>query len=1377
MRHKKMKKFSALALGLCMAAGLMPLFIKPLVVSADTGTNIAPSVYQFATKDQLMNNFDLADSTTDKAVQNVIFGQTGSGTAQEWFIAGKDPAIESDNIVLFATSPLMAVKIANYVSYTPIRFQEAYHSEDDFILTEKAQTDYTYAEDSDYSNTSDVYCNHYGASMLRSKLKELEKNTDYFNPIEQLLMNKTTITTYDTKNEVTYNTTDKLYAAYGDDNSRYITVGTNNSESLNSGLTIDASHWSIKDFWLRTPDNHFLGSTALKAYVDLGDNYSQYVIYDATVMPNYVVPAFDLNLSPVIFASAVPVVTFDGELSTNRAMTLRYAGSSPGIATYNTARVVVADAKEGTYLVVQNSEGAWAQCVNGNATVEASNVTINGKALTSFDNCKVWLERSDSNYNVFGVPITYAKLATQVEGVNVAITRPSDSHITISSVAGNGAETQNDMIGAMDSVIYTTDKEYCFPANYNLDSSMNSNGITVTRDSDSQITVSGTPTDNTTITLATATARTYTISIDKPTYDFGSKNPGYIQPSVETFTVTNTGNSKVTFVPTLATDYIIGTFSSTELAPNATASFTVQPEANLITGTHNFPFTVLADHCAMALVRLSFKVNRAFSVIINPVSASITDGDSQSLEAMPEGGSGEYTYKWYKGSETTEFGTNKSVSVSPTENTTYKVVVNDTIEDKEETATVSVTPKPVEANPVAGTYTSNQSVTLSSSTEGAEIYYTTDGGAPSKTNGTKYAGAISVTGTEGQNVTTTIKAIAVKPKMQDSGVETFKYEINIPDTTVPTAKIKIGSNDWISFWNTVTFGLFFKNMKEVTITAADNVTENPGIEYYLSDGELTEEQAKAITDWIVYTEKFTLFKSRKKIIYAKVTDQAGNLAIINSEGIVVYEDAQQVTEAITYIKNVSGDLTADEKLNGNTVKSINDGTKNLAAETDYTVDAEGKITFKNTYLSPLAIKSTPYTMTISYNPLGETYKSAKDNDAPADKTIALTVRKPKLSEITAPTAITGVANGTVKDATALGLPATVTIATEDTSVTSANVTWNLKTLANGSYDPDVLTEQIFTVNGTVTLPDVIDADGKSLEITISVTVSAADVVDVPIANPAAGIYTSNQSVTLSSSTEGAEIYYTTDGGAPSKTNGTKYAGAFSVTGTEGQNVTTTIKAVAVKPKMQDSGVETFKYGINIPATTYAVNVTNGVAKITPSITTQPSNATVISGQKAKLIVNSDDNNPDYKITFGANSTWIAGTDGTLTIRGNGELSKFVCVKVDGVVVDSSNYTTTSGSTIITFKKSYLDTLSKGIHTFEMEWKDGTASTIITVKEASTSDNNENGNTDNMTDTTETTSHQTGDHSPILLWIFILLALGVGVGTIAVKEVKRRRNNS
>ncbi|MDR2588603.1 MAG: chitobiase/beta-hexosaminidase C-terminal domain-containing protein [Spirochaetales bacterium] len=80
------------------------------------------------------------------------------------------------------------------------------------------------------------------------------------------------------------------------------------------------------------------------------------------------------------------------------------------------------------------------------------------------------------------------------------------------------------------------------------------------------------------------------------------------------------------------------------------------------------------------------------------------------------------------------------------------------------------------ANPPAGTYYTEQSVTLTTTTSGAEIWYTTGDSEPAEGTGTKYTAPISLTG----QTTIKINAIAVKPGMTDSAKLTASYTIITP---------------------------------------------------------------------------------------------------------------------------------------------------------------------------------------------------------------------------------------------------------------------------------------------------------------------------------------------------------------------------------------------------------------------------------------------------------------------------------------------------------------------------------------------------------------------------------------------------------------------
>lgn len=99
--------------------------------------------------------------------------------------------------------------------------------------------------------------------------------------------------------------------------------------------------------------------------------------------------------------------------------------------------------------------------------------------------------------------------------------------------------------------------------------------------------------------------------------------------------------------------------------------------------------------------------------------------------------------------------------------------------------------------------------------------------------------------------------------------------------------------------------------------------------------------------------------------------------------------------------------------------------------------------------------------------------------------------KDKLVSITAPNSI-AVANGTAYDA--MNLPSEVKIVTEGHTITSAPVTWDTTTPASGSYDPTLSTEQTVTLNGTVTCPNSVDANGVALTTTITITIRAAGAI-------------------------------------------------------------------------------------------------------------------------------------------------------------------------------------------------------------------------------------------------------------------------------------------
>ena len=104
---------------------------------------------------------------------------------------------------------------------------------------------------------------------------------------------------------------------------------------------------------------------------------------------------------------------------------------------------------------------------------------------------------------------------------------------------------------------------------------------------------------------------------------------------------------------------------------------------------------------------------------------------------------------------------------------------------------------------------------------------------------------------------------------------------------------------------------------------------------------------------------------------------------------------------------------------------------------------------------------------------------------------------------------------------------------------------------------------------------------------------------------------------------------------------------------------------------------------------------------------------------------------NYSITEGANGTHKINEDGTYVLRASGELDKFVSIEVDGMLLDSSNYTLKRGSTIVTFTKEYMDQLAVGTHVIKVNFTDGVATTSINIQQI-TANKNDNKNTGEVT---------------------------------------------
>ena len=155
-------------------------------------------------------------------------------------------------------------------------------------------------------------------------------------------------------------------------------------------------------------------------------------------------------------------------------------------------------------------------------------------------------------------------------------------------------------------------------------------------------------------------------------------------------------------------------------------------------------------------------------------SGAVDSGTSVTITCGTEGAKIYYTTD---GTEPAASSTEYTAAISVTAAVTLKAIAVKDGMNNSAVASASYTIKGTVATPAfsveSGAVDSGTSVTISCATEGAKIYYTTDGTEPTASS-TEYTGAISIT------EAVTLKAIAVKDGMNDSAVASASYTIK-PD--------------------------------------------------------------------------------------------------------------------------------------------------------------------------------------------------------------------------------------------------------------------------------------------------------------------------------------------------------------------------------------------------------------------------------------------------------------------------------------------------------------------------------------------------------------------------------------------------------------------
>ncbi len=505
-------------------------------------------------------------------------------------------------------------------------------------------------------------------------------------------------------------------------------------------------------------------------------------------------------------------------------------------------------------------------------------------------------------------------------------------------------------------------------------------------------------------------------------------------------------------------------------------------------------------------------------------------------------------------------------------------------------------------SPAAGTYTSAQTVTITSTTSGSSIRYTTNGTAPTSTSGTVYSSPVSI------SVTTKLEAIAYKSGSTSSSVTSGTYTINLPTAVAPTFSPVAGT---------------YTSVQTVTITTT---TSGASI-HYTTDGSTPSATAGTLYSTPVSIGVTTTLKAIAfKTNFNNSSVTSGTYTINLPTAVAptfspvagTYTSPQTVTITTT-TSGASIHYTTDGSTPSATAGTLYSAPVSIGVTT--TLKA---IAFKTNFNSS-TVTSGVYTINLptavapTFSPVAGTYTTTQNI------TITTTTSGASIHYTT---------DGSTPSATAGTLySAPVSIGTTTTlkaivfktnfnnsSVTSGTYTINLPTAVAPTFSPvagTYTTTQNVTITTTTSGASIhYTTDGStpsatagtlySAPVSIGATTTLKAIVfktnfnnssvtsgtytiNLPTAvaptfSPVAGTYTSPQTVTVSSTTSGASIAYTTDGSTPTAsggtiTHGSLYSPPLII------SATTTLTAIVFGPGYTPSTATSGKYTINLPKAT------------------------------------------------------------------------------------------------------------------------------------------------------------------------------------------------
>ena len=587
------------------------------------------------------------------------------------------------------------------------------------------------------------------------------------------------------------------------------------------------------------------------------------------------------------------------------------------------------------------------------------------------------------------------------------------------------------------------------------------------------------------------------VSMDNSTgvLDFGSAEAGYTQlPGEQYVTITNTGTGDLNFTSVSPEHFMVQDITE-PLKAGESVNVWVQPREGIPAGIYKDTITYTTEEGAQASFEADFTVNEA---------AQVTDGNGEDTNAPQD-----------------QQKTDPAPSVTP------DVPAGTALTFDPVTAGYTELPagKSVSFSNQAGTAEAQLKAVLDA---GAQAAFTAAFSADTLAAGATESSVLTVQPVAGLTAGTYSGNVTVQVNGVDFATYPVSLTVNAPAAASLAADPASGST--LAFDSVKEGYAAAPDAKSVTVSNSGNAAAN--LTAVLDEAGQNAFTAALSQASIAGGESAILAVQPKMGL--KAGTYTGQVSVLN-DGNVVFTYTLSLTVApadvfglsvnpsIVDFGTVKAGYTEAPQAGTVTVKNEGNTTINLKQPTggDFEVGALSAVTLAPGESATFTVR--PKTG-LAEGLFDQDIVVASDNSQTSVKAI-LTVAKAevKLTGITKPSQITGLANGTKKSATALKLPETVVISTTNGKM-KASVKWDVN---GSSYDPDSTDAQTFTVKGTVKLPSgVTNPDQISTIVSAKVSVNGRSAVLAdPSGNTIAGIdpnaaYTTATKITVTANGAG-----------------------------------------------------------------------------------------------------------------------------------------------------------------------------------------------------------------------------------------------------------------